>query len=82
MVGLVHVNNLEVVDGVSVAGADVKAGEVLLHVPALVTGPGRGGVFLLLFSRSAEHVLTSVCMCYRTARLHHVSRGCGWGVLL
>ena len=50
MVGLVHVNNLEVVDGVSVAGADVKAGEVLLHVPALVTGPGRGGVFLLLFS--------------------------------
>ena len=80
MVGLVHVNNLEVVDGVSVAGADVKAGEVLLHVPALVTGPGRGGVFLLLFSRSAEHVLTSVC--YRTARLHHVSRGCGWRVLL
>ena len=80
MVGLVHVNNLEVVDGVSVAGADVKAGEVLLHVPALVTGPGRGGVFLLLFARSAEHVLTSVC--YRTARLHHVSRGCSWGVLL
>ena len=49
MVGLVHVNNLEVVDGVSVAGTDVKAGEVLLHVPALVTGPGRGGAFLLLF---------------------------------
>ena len=49
MVGLVHVNNLEVVDGVSVAGTDVKAGEVLLHVPALVTGPGRGGAFLLFF---------------------------------
>ena len=43
MDGLVQVNNLEVVDGVSVAGKDVKAGEVLLHVPALVTGPGRGG---------------------------------------
>ena len=43
MGGLVHVNNLEVVDGVSVSGTDVKAGEVLLHVSALVTGPGRGG---------------------------------------
>ena len=21
-------------------------------------------------------------MCYRATRLHHVSRGCGWGVLL
>ena len=43
MAGPVHVNNLEVVDGVSVSRTDVEAGEVLLHVPALVTGPGRGG---------------------------------------
>ena len=43
MDGLVRVNNLEVVDGVSVSGTDVEAGEVLLHVPAVVTGPGRGG---------------------------------------
>ena len=43
MGGLVNVNNLELVDGVSVAGTDIKAGEVLLHAPALVTGPGRGG---------------------------------------
>ena len=48
MGGLVNVNNLELVDGVSVAGADVKAGGVLLHAPALVTGPGRGGAPCLL----------------------------------
>ena len=58
MDGLVQVNNLEVVDGVSVAGKDVKAGEVLLHVPALVTGPGRGGDLLPMFPRVCD--LTSV----------------------
>ena len=37
------VNKLEIVNCVSVAGVDVKAGEILLSTTPLASGPGRGG---------------------------------------
>ena len=59
------VNNLEVVDGVTVTKCDVAAGEVLLHAPALVTGPGRGGL--------------PVCIsCYARVDGEYYCNGCSW----
>ena len=43
MAGLGRVDKLRVEGGLTVTTASVEAGEVLLHVPPLVTGPGRGG---------------------------------------
>ena len=62
--------------GLTVTTASVEAGEVLLHVPPLVTGPGRGG--------SAVQCL-SVCVnddIARAACVHHVLRPGGRGLLL
>ena len=37
------VNKLDIVNAECVAGADVKAGEMLLCTAPLASGPGRGG---------------------------------------
>ena len=56
MAGLGRVDKLRVEGGLTVTTASVEAGEVLLHVPPLVTGPGRGGsavqLELMSFARS------------------------------
>ena len=38
-----YINKLEIVNAECVAGADVKAGEILLCTTPLASGPGRGG---------------------------------------
>jgi len=58
-------NNLQIVENVTVSASDVKAGEVLLYAPPLVTGPGRAGF--------------PICItCYSRVDGEYYCNGCSW----
>ena len=77
MAGLGRVDKLRAEGGLTVTTASVAAGEVLLHVPPLVTGPGRGGSALQ--RRSVKYTIRSI-VC--EASCHHVIRSSCYSVIL